>query len=59
MTATFLAARQEVGGAAINPLYTLQAAPFSDAFLVIALSAAIALAATLGIRQKVKQRKDA
>ncbi len=59
VTATFLAARQEVGGAAINPLYTLQAAPFSDAFLVIALSAAIALAATLGIRQKVKQPKDA
>ena len=54
VTATLLAARQEAGGAAINPLYNLQAAPFSDAFLLIALSAAIALVATFGIKQKAK-----
>ena len=55
VTATFLAARQEVGGAAINPLYSLQAAPFSDAFLLIVLSAAIALVATLGVKQRAKE----
>ena len=54
VAATLLAARQEAGGAAINPLYNLQAAPFSDAFLLIALSAAIALTATSGIKQKAK-----
>ncbi len=54
VAATFLAFRQEVGRAAINPLYKLGAASFSDAFLVIALAAAIALVATLGIKQKVK-----
>lgn len=56
VAATFLAFRQEVGGMAINPLYTLEAASFSDAFLLIALSAAIALVATFGIKQKVKDR---
>ena len=55
VTATFLAYRQEVGGAAINPLYTLDAAPFSDAFLLIALSAAIALVMTFGIKQRSKE----
>lgn len=63
VSATFLAYRQEVGGTVINPLYNLQAAPFSDAFLIIALSAAIALIATLGIKQKSKappeEAKDA
>ena len=55
VTATFLAARQEVGEAAINPLYSLQAAPFSDAFLLIALSTALALVATLGVKQRAKE----
>lgn len=55
VTATFLAFRQEVDAAAINPFHTLGSAPFSDAFLVIALSAAIALVMTLGIRQRKKE----
>lgn len=55
VVATFLAFRQDVGGAAINPLYNLQAAPFSDAFLLIALSAAVALVASLGVKQKSKE----
>ncbi|MDP8939137.1 MAG: MFS transporter [Actinomycetota bacterium] len=63
VAATFLAFRQEVGGAAINPLYPLGAAPFSDAFLLITLSAAIALVAALGVKQRVKgtskETKDA
>lgn len=55
VTATFLAFRQDAGEAAINPFHTLGSAPFSDAFLVIALSAAIALVMTLGIRQRKKE----
>lgn len=55
VAATFLAFRQDVGGSAINPLHSLGAAPFSDAFLLIALSAAMALVATVGIGRKSKE----
>ena len=34
----FLAARKEVASGALNPLHALDAAPFSDAFLAIALA---------------------
>lgn len=46
----FLAARQEAGLEAINPLYTLDAAPFSDAFLAVGAVTIIALVAALGLR---------
>jgi DHA2 family metal-tetracycline-proton antiporter-like MFS transporter len=46
----FLAAREEAGFTAINPLYELDAAPFSDAFLAMVLALSIALIATLGLR---------
>lgn len=46
----FLAARKEAGAGAFNPLYGLDAAPYSDAFLVLVLALLIALAATLGLR---------
>jgi EmrB/QacA subfamily drug resistance transporter len=52
--ATFLAFRQNVGGAAINPFYSLGADSFSDAFLLITLAAAVALLATFGTRRRVK-----
>ncbi|CAN5912232.1 MFS transporter [soil metagenome] len=55
VAATFLSYRQESGGGALNPLYSLGTTSFSDAFLLIALSAAVALLATLGIGQKAKQ----
>ncbi|MBA2276852.1 MAG: MFS transporter, partial [Chloroflexia bacterium] len=45
-----LAARQEAGAVAINPLYTLDAAPYSDAFLALAVAPLIALIAALGLR---------
>jgi MFS transporter, DHA2 family, metal-tetracycline-proton antiporter len=45
-----LAAREEAGSTAINPLYELDAAPFSDAFLAMVLALSIALIATLGLR---------
>lgn len=64
MAATFLALRQDTGSGALNPFYALDAAPFSDAFLLIAFAAAVALAATFGIRngvkgpEKPKERRD-
>ncbi len=45
----FLAARREAGAEAIDPFYTLGAAPFSDAFLLLVVALLIALVASLGI----------
>ena len=45
----FLAARREAGGQALNPFYTLDAAPFSDAFLLLSLGLLLALIAFLGL----------
>lgn len=55
----FLAARQEAGAGAINPLHHLGAAPFSDAFLVISASALISIVAATGIRAAEKTTKEA
>lgn len=52
--ATFLALRQDMGSEAINPLHTIGAAPFSDAFLLISFAAALALIATFGTKRRVK-----
>ena len=43
----FLAARKEAGAGAIDPLYQLGAAPFSDAFLLLSVALLLALAAAL------------
>ena len=53
----FLAAREEAGSGAINPLYTLDAAPFSDAFLAMVLALLAALIAALGLRDTIKGDK--
>jgi DHA2 family metal-tetracycline-proton antiporter-like MFS transporter/DHA2 family florfenicol/chloramphenicol resistance protein-like MFS transporter len=55
----FLAARRGSEGGAINPLYSLQANPFSDAFLLTALAVTLALlaSATLGGKPKKQQSK--
>jgi MFS transporter, DHA2 family, metal-tetracycline-proton antiporter len=45
----FLAARREAGAEAIDPFYTLGAAPFSDAFLLLVVALLIALIASMGI----------
>jgi DHA2 family metal-tetracycline-proton antiporter-like MFS transporter/DHA2 family florfenicol/chloramphenicol resistance protein-like MFS transporter len=45
----FLSARSEAGAGALNPLYRLDAAPFSDAFLLLVVALLIALTASLGI----------
>jgi MFS transporter, DHA2 family, metal-tetracycline-proton antiporter len=47
----FLAARKEAEAGALNPLYTLDAAAFSDAFLVLSLALLISLVATLGLKR--------
>lgn len=45
-----LAARREAEADSINPLYVLDAAPFSDAFLAITAAVALACIAALGLR---------
>jgi len=50
----FLAARLEGNFEALNPMYLLDAAPFSDAFLAIALAPLIALVAASALRSNVK-----
>jgi MFS transporter, DHA2 family, metal-tetracycline-proton antiporter len=51
----FLAARREADAEALNPLYTMDAAPFSDAFLAIGVAVIAALLATFGIRSIAKE----
>jgi DHA2 family metal-tetracycline-proton antiporter-like MFS transporter len=46
----FLAARKEADAGALNPLYALDAAAFSDAFLILALALLISLVAATGLR---------
>ncbi|MGI8860246.1 MAG: MFS transporter [Rubrobacteraceae bacterium] len=53
----FLASREEADGGAINPLYVLNAAPFSDAFLAMFFVLIIALLAALGLRS-VAEKND-
>jgi fucose permease len=50
LVGAFLAVREEAGPRAINPLYALNAARFSDAFLTILLALLLALIAALGLR---------
>jgi DHA2 family metal-tetracycline-proton antiporter-like MFS transporter/DHA2 family florfenicol/chloramphenicol resistance protein-like MFS transporter len=45
-----LAARKEAEAGALNPLYALDAAAFSDVFLALALALLISLVAALGLR---------
>jgi DHA2 family metal-tetracycline-proton antiporter-like MFS transporter/DHA2 family florfenicol/chloramphenicol resistance protein-like MFS transporter len=54
----FLVARKEAGSGAINPFYTLDAAPFSDAFLIVVLVLILAVAAALGLRSGTKGDKE-
>jgi DHA2 family metal-tetracycline-proton antiporter-like MFS transporter len=55
---TFLAARREAGADALNPLYALDAASFSDAFLIIAVALVLAFAASLKVQENGKQPPD-
>ena len=50
LVGAFLAARQESASGALNPLYALDAAPFSDAFLALTAAVILALVAALGLR---------
>lgn len=51
----FLAARTEAATNALNPLYMLDAASFSDAFLVVSLALLLAFLASLKLRGNNKQ----
>ena len=53
----FLAARREAAAEALNPLYTLDAASFSDAFLVIGAALLLAFVASLKLRRDNGQPK--
>ncbi|MGH3108972.1 MAG: MFS transporter, partial [Rubrobacter sp.] len=46
----FLAARKEADAGALSPLYALDAAAYSDAFLALTLALLISLVAALGLR---------
>lgn len=54
LVGALLAARQEAGSAAMNPLNAFGAAPYSDAFLAIVPALFIALAAASGLRGAIK-----
>jgi DHA2 family metal-tetracycline-proton antiporter-like MFS transporter/DHA2 family florfenicol/chloramphenicol resistance protein-like MFS transporter len=53
LVGAFLAAREEAGPKAINPLYTLDAAYFSDAFLAMLPALLLALIAALRLRDGI------
>jgi MFS transporter, DHA2 family, metal-tetracycline-proton antiporter len=59
LTGAFLAAREEAGAGAINPLYGLDAAAFSDVFLVLGLALAVALIAAAGLRAGIDAGRGA
>ena len=54
LVGAFLAARREGDVEALNPLYLLDAAPFSDTFLAIAIALLIALVAASALRGNPK-----
>jgi len=55
----FLASRRGVPGGAINPLYTLQTTPFSDAFLLTAVAVTLALLAATRLDGKPQEQEKA
>jgi MFS family permease len=55
VAATFLAFRNEAGAEAINPLYALDAAPYSDAFLLVSAATIVAFVASFGLRSTIRK----
>ncbi len=53
----FLAARREAGTEALNPLYGLDAASFSDAFLMVAVTLLLAFVASLKLQRKQSAKR--
>lgn len=49
---TFLSLRDRTGADALNPIYKLEAAPYSDAFLLLTLAIVVALVASFGLQSK-------
>jgi MFS family permease len=50
VAATFLAFRNQAGTDALNPLYALDAAPFSDAFLLVSAATIVAFIVSFGLK---------
>jgi DHA2 family metal-tetracycline-proton antiporter-like MFS transporter/DHA2 family florfenicol/chloramphenicol resistance protein-like MFS transporter len=55
LAGALLAARQEADAAALNPVYSLTAAPFSDAFLAMIVPLLLAAVAALGMRPRTER----
>ncbi len=55
----FLEARREAGAEALNPLYALDAAPYSDAFLLMGVALVIALVAATRLQEGNKSKSTA
>jgi hypothetical protein len=55
VAATFLAFRNEAGVDAINPLYVLGAAPYSDAFLLVSAATIVAFIASFGLKSTISK----
>ena len=53
-----LAARKEADVGALNPLYVLDATPFSDAFLALAFAVVLGLLAAFGLRSEPEGQVD-
>ena len=58
LVGALLAARTETGSGAVNPLYALDAAPFSDAFLAVVLALVLSLAVALSLRSAGDDRRS-
>ncbi|HKH10842.1 MAG TPA: MFS transporter [Rubrobacter sp.] len=53
VAATFLAIRQGAEAGALNPLFAASSAPFSDAFLVLAIASVVALISASGLKRDI------
>ena len=58
VAATFLAARQGAGTGAINPLFTSNSAPFSDALLLLTAATVISFVATFSLKDSAVKGDD-
>jgi MFS transporter, DHA2 family, metal-tetracycline-proton antiporter len=55
VAATFLAFRNAPGTDALNPIYAFDAAPFSDAFLLVSAATIVAFLASFGLKSSTRK----
>jgi DHA2 family metal-tetracycline-proton antiporter-like MFS transporter/DHA2 family florfenicol/chloramphenicol resistance protein-like MFS transporter len=56
VAAAFLAFRNVPGTDALNPLYVLDAAAFSDAFLLVSVATIVAFVASFGLKSSTGKK---